>query len=252
MKLLSCFFIVACLFLSFTIQSKKKPAKNIKIYFANTVAGERLLLGKSYTNPFKEKYTISRLKYYITNVSFKTTQNKVIYEKDSYHLIAETEEGMEVDQTEFSLSLKPGTYQSISFLIGVDSIKNVSGAQTNALDPLNGMFWAWNTGYIMFKLEGNSPQSKSLDNKVEYHIGGFKGVNNVLRRVELDLQPQVIKKGNNTEIVIKADIDKLWKQGKNIRITEIPVCTTEGTDAVKIADNYSKIFSIHSISTHKN
>ncbi|WP_316930094.1 MbnP family protein, partial [Hymenobacter sp. IS2118] len=36
-----------------------------------------------------------------------------------------------------------GDYQSVSFTVGVDSARNVAGAQTGALDPNNGMFWTW-------------------------------------------------------------------------------------------------------------
>ena len=51
-----------------------------------------------------------------------------------------------------------GNYNSLSFLLGVDSMHNVSGAQTGALDPANDMFWTWNSGYVMAKMEGASPR----------------------------------------------------------------------------------------------
>lgn len=103
----------------------------------------------------------------------QTTDKKNIPELNSYHLI--NEEG--TASKSFSFFVMPTQYNSLSFLIGVDSLKNVSGAQTGGLDPLNGMFWTWNTGYIMFKMEGNSPSSSVVNNKIEYHIGGFSGAN---------------------------------------------------------------------------
>jgi hypothetical protein len=243
MKLLVQFFIILGLLSSFIPQQKNG---NVKISFVNMVDKDPVVLGKQYINPFNETYTVSRLKYYISNIVLKNTRNKIVAEKDSYHLITEAEEDMVVNNN-FSFAVKTGTYQSISFLIGVDSIKNVSGAQTNALDPLNGMFWTWNTGYIMFKMEGTSPQSTIANNTFEYHIGGFSGSNNVLRLVELPLASLQIKKGSNTEIIIEADINKLWQQGHGIKISETPVCTSMGNMAYAIADNYSKIFSTQSI-----
>jgi hypothetical protein len=53
--------------------------------------------------------------------------------------------------TTLKLTILPYLYNRLSFVIGVDSARNVSGAQTGALDPANGMFWTWNTGYIMAK-----------------------------------------------------------------------------------------------------
>jgi hypothetical protein len=47
----------------------------------------------------------------------------------------------------------------IRFLLGVDSARNVSGIQTGALDPARGMFWTWNSGYVMAKIEGSSPSA---------------------------------------------------------------------------------------------
>ncbi len=69
------------------------------------------------------------------------------------------------------------------FLLGVDSLHNVSGAQTDALDPAKDMFWTWNTGYVMAKLEGNSPSSALVNNKYEFHVGGFSGKYNVLKKI---------------------------------------------------------------------
>ena len=122
----------------------------------------------------------------------------------------------------------------------------MSGAQTGALDPLNAMFWAWHTGYIMFKLEGSSPQSTSINNKMEYHIGGFSGVNNVLRKVELKFAggPVLINNKNLTEIFIQVDIGRIWNAQNVLTITHTPVCATPGEQAARIADNYSKAFEL--------
>ena len=38
--------------------------------------------------------------------------------------------------------------------LGVDSVLNYNGVHEGALDPINGMYWTWQTGYIHCKLEG--------------------------------------------------------------------------------------------------
>ena len=40
------------------------------------------------------------------------------------------------------------------------------------LDPLKGMYWAWSSGFINFKLEGSCLNCGS-EKEFTYHIGGF-------------------------------------------------------------------------------
>lgn len=142
------------------------------------------------------------------------------------------------------LSLPAADISSIQFLLGVDSIRNVSGIQTGALDPMKGMFWTWNSGYIMAKLEGTSESSTIGGHYFTYHIGGFKGENNVLKTITL-LIPET--KESVQEIHITADINTWFKNKSDIKISETPVCHMPGALAKKIADNYSAMFSINAI-----
>jgi hypothetical protein len=56
----------------------------------------------------------------------------------------------------FFKNLEISNYDDVSFTLGLDSSKNVSGDLENAYDPLLGMYWAWNTGYVNLKLAGKS------------------------------------------------------------------------------------------------
>ncbi len=234
------FFLISCD--TAGAQVNKQPQADIKITLINTINKLPLVLDSAkYTNCFNEIFTISNLSYYISNISLQTTDKKNIPELNSYHLINEDDNASK----SFSFFVLPNKYSSLSFLIGVDSLKNVSGAQTGALDPLNSMFWTWNTGYIMFKMEGNSPSSSVVNNKIEYHIGGFSGANNVLRKVHLNLDDTFfINKEKITEIIINVDLNKIWNAQHDLRIIKTPVCTTPGVLAAGIADNYSKAFEI--------
>ncbi|HMC98760.1 MAG TPA: MbnP family protein, partial [Ferruginibacter sp.] len=123
-----------------------------------------------------------------------------------------------------------------------------SGAQTGALDPMNDMFWTWNSGYVMAKLEGGSPASKTMA-RMEYHIGGYKSNDNVVKRVDLHQStPFVINDGKETVIVIETDLAKWWGEADKISIADNPLCTTPGSLAQRIAANYVSMFSIQNIS----
>lgn len=238
-------------FLSFNQhQQKLLPEGYIKITFVNTINGVPVVLhDTTYTNTWQEQYIIDQLKYYISNVSLQST-SKTFNENNSYHLIDESK----ADSKSFSFAVKPGSFKSVSFLIGVDSLMNVSGAQSGALDPMNSMYWTWNSGYIMFKLEGASQQSSIVNNKIEYHIGGYAGINTVLRKKELVFavdKTLEITAGKITGIIIEMDINKLWNAGYALKIAEVPACTTPGKLAATIANNYSAAFFIKDVFTNK-
>lgn len=153
------FFLSFFFFLSFSSHQEKTDVGNtsstIKIIFKNKVKGSSIILNDSlYTNPFNEKYSITRLRYYVSNVCLNGSVNN-FKEKNSYHLIDESKK----ESQSFTITLPAGNYTSLNFLLGVDSLHNVSGAQTDDLDPTKDMFWTWNSGYVMAKMEGNSPSS---------------------------------------------------------------------------------------------
>ncbi len=216
----------------------------LKITLRNTVNGVSLVLNDSlYTNVFGESYSVSKFKYYISNPGVKNSmlQQK---EKSGYHLVDAT---IPVSQN-FSFAVKAGEYNNLFFLLGVDSAHNCSGAQTGALDPMNDMFWTWNSGYVMTKLEGRSTASSSINQRMEYHIGGYKGKDNVLQQVSLAAAvPIVISAGKTTEVIIETDISKWWQAGNPVSIKETPICTTPGQLAKKISINCSRMFMIRSV-----
>jgi len=217
----------------------------IKLTFRNQVGNTPLVLNTAtYNNPFGESFTINKFKYYISNVKLGLSGVPTIaIETESYHLI---DQGLPASLS-FSFPVAEGKFISLLFLVGVDSTRNVSGAQTGALDPLNDMFWTWNSGYIMAKLEGTSPQSNQAGNKIEYHIGGFKGANNVLKPVSILLPGGKFidaRKGEVSEIILEADLQTWWQGIHDLRIGNSPVITTPGILAKNMADNYAGMFTI--------
>jgi hypothetical protein len=216
----------------------------MNISFINTVKeGPLVLDSMNYINSFNETYTVSRLKYYISNIALNNSQHGFT-EPDSYHLI----DAADSSSLNFSFDAAANTYSSISFMVGVDSIKNVSGAQSGALDPSRGMFWTWNSGYVMFKLEGSSPVSSIFNHRIEYHIGGFEGPMNVVQLITIPLPAHFkLDAGRSSEIIIMADLNKLWQGANDLKIAETAVTMAPGVLSKKIADNYNRMFSIKEV-----
>ena len=230
--------------------NKPKPTKGtINIKINNRVGSKPLELGglTSYTLTNGEVLTISTYDYYLSNFVFTDDQGNRFLEEESYHLIsAKTSESLS-----FVIKNVPfATYKSIEFTIGVDSLRNFSGAQTGALDPKYGMFWTWNTGYIMARLEGNSPQSTAANNNIAYHIGGFKSPYNVLQKVKLDLLSSAMVTDSVSPVIHVHSDAAAWftDLGFNpFSFSKTPNVTTEGENAVLISTNYSKMFTVDSV-----
>jgi hypothetical protein len=115
---------------------------------------------------------------------------------------------------------------------------------------MNGMFWTWNSGYIMAKLEGSSSLSRGLNNTFTYHIGGFRDGEKTQREIVLPLpnQPQwTLEKTNVTEMVIDVNLDKWFRSATDLPISSISEHMSPGPIAVRYADNYANLFTINTV-----
>ncbi len=201
--------------------------KKIVLKFEHIANGKKIVLNDSiYTNHVNEKYTVSKLKYYVSNISF-TTKGKQETDKKVYLIDASKNDSI--------IKYNQKKMVGIAFTIGVDSALNCSGAQSGALDPLNDMFWTWNNGYVFFKLEGTSSSSTADKNRIEQHIGGYKNEYKTQRRIFLPIN-QI---GNI--ITIQMDLDKYWN---NIKIAENPVIAAPGKQAKVAADGFVKMWNV--------
>ena len=216
----------------------------LRVSFSHFAGNQPLSLNEAWhLNENGDSIKIHTYKYYVSNVKFITDSGMVYNEPESYHLIDEEV----VSSKSFVVDGVPaGNYTKISFLIGVDEERNTSGAQTGALDPGLGMFWDWNSGYIMARMEGFSPSSQF---DFAYHLGGFNGKNSVLRSVTLDfpVSSQVNGSTGMRNIHIKGDVLEWFKTPNLIKINEVNIVVGIGKDAADLADNYADMFTIDHI-----
>ena len=233
---------VLLLFSFYMRNAHAQPAKELmqtyQLIFQSYIGDSVLNFDSTYQNHFGEVFKVRSFKYYISHIRLKYNDGKTYSLPASLHLINDA------DSTSKSISFvaPAGKINGIQFLSGIDSITNVSGVQTGDLDPAKGMFWIWNTGYIMAKLEGSSIASKAPGKQYTYDIGGYKKDENVAREINLSLPTTT--NNQSSAFIITANIGK-WFYGKNnIKILEQPMCHSPGTLAMQIADNYMDMFSI--------
>ncbi|MBK8845379.1 MAG: hypothetical protein IPO27_02025 [Bacteroidetes bacterium] len=213
----------------------------------NTVDGVTAVTDGSvnYTNPNGDIYTINRLKYYLSNFELTTSSGSKVKLPDTYFLI---DDGKESSKKLVINKIPVGDYTQMSYLIGVDSARNTTGAQTGALDPSNNMFWSWSTGYIFFKLEGTSPQASINGNNIAFHVGGFKNpyMNIVTVNLPLTATQLKISNGKTSIVTLQAEINEVFKTPNLIDFASQPFLTS-AKDGVYISSNSQDMFSIQNI-----
>lgn len=216
---------------------------SLAVMITNVAGNQPLSLHDTwYLNENGDSFRVFEYKYYISNIMLIQENATQVLETESYRLINQADA---TSGTFIIAGLPEGDYTEIRFLLGVDERRNTSGAQTGALDPIHGMFWDWNTGYIMAKLEGESPQSLSPSKQLVYHTGGFRGEYSVLRWVTLSFPEKVIvKAGDVPEIRIAADILEWFRNPTLIKFGETSGAMTPGEELSAIADNYADMFHI--------
>ncbi len=226
--------------------SDQTGASTLKLSFRILNNGEPLSTTEQYVNNSGETYRVDVFKFYVSNITLRNSAQEITREKDSYHLV----DFANAESRELNIEVQNGSYPQLEFTIGVDSARNVSGAQTGALDPMLGMFWTWNSGYIFAKLEGQSPQSTALRQSFTYHIGGFKKGENAQRTIVLNMPAdKPIQIGKTNLVIIDVDLAKWFDGAQTLSIAKDPSIMTPGGISLKIADNYATMFSLSNIIT---
>lgn len=203
--------------------------------------------GETYTTGSGEQYTPNKFMFYVHSVALQDTRGRwrVVSAKEHYLVDFAKPESLKQ-----SFPILVGQYHHLKFVIGVDSTRNYSGAQTGALDPLNGMFWAWSSGYVFAKLEGHSPDSKGPRQEFTYHVGGYKPPYIAFRTISFGFdspEQLAIPKATTKKIKLQADVSKWFDNVHAIKIADQYASHSPGAFATKLADNYAGMFKIKNI-----
>lgn len=204
-------------------------------YWGNTYTTGFSLNKNYYHSNVGDSIQFSQLKYYVCNIELEKLDGSFWKENESYHLVDLSNGQLD----KFSIQNIPtGEYKSIKFDIGVDSTRNVSGAQSGALAVENGMFWSWNTGYIFIRAEGSSPKIKDNNGRFMYHIGGFKQSNNAVRELAFDFENILtVNSSAKPSMHFKINTARFWH---DVDIESIFKVHMPGENAQKLADMFTE------------
>ena len=155
-----------------------------------------------YLNQNNDSISFSTLKIYFSDFRFKDKISGRITSIDTliFYDLADS------STHSFFNDLNLSNYESVAFTLGLDSSKNVSGELENAYDPLLGMYWAWNTGYINLKIMGESSAVPTNSHEFEFHLGGYRSPFATAQTIQIDLNDQYIY----------FDLEKLFSESINL------------------------------------
>jgi hypothetical protein len=174
------------------------------------------------------------LKFYLTSFEIQYEDGTSSVEKNSYHLV----DASDVKSQEIRLSTHVSKeISTIKFNIGVDSIASVSGALAGDLDPSNGMYWAWQSGYINFKLEGKSNRCPTRKNKFQFHLGGYEAPLYAMRTIELPFNRTL----KNNEMALILDVAPFFNA---IDLAQTNTIMIPSEKAMQLSDLTVQLFSI--------
>jgi len=188
-----------------------------------------------------EELIFSRFQYYISNIAFQKEDGTWWEEPESYHIV-------NARQDKPSIKIKPvkeGSYSAIRYIIGVDSIRNFSGAQEGALSPSNEMFWSWNTGYIFLMSEGICLQRPQENQGFIHHVGGFQGANKAIQQNSHAFGNDLVSRGDlKSKVTLRVDVHKLYEgPGINLSIVDLPAAHSISENTRRLSENYANMIS---------
>jgi hypothetical protein len=223
----------------------------LTIEFDNIAGSADLALNTAeYTNSSGENFTVTQLRYYVSNFSLMRTDGTVytVPQDSCYFLIDESDPATH----EPLLNVPEGEYTSLSFIVGVDSLRSTMdfSQRTGVLDTTSDggdMYWDPNQGYIFFNMEGSSATA-SPGGTYKYHIGGFGGITsptfNNIKKLTLDLTQRgtpKVKAGKETNIHLMVDILKFFNGKTKLSISSDPSVMFSDF-SVQLADNLPGMF----------
>lgn len=163
----------------------------VRVMFENKVGTEDLVVDDTTATSYRfetssgEKFNVNRFGYYITNIILEGPNGEKYVdpmnssangdEITGYYHVLESD----VNSNPMLAEVPVGSYNKITFTVGVPESGVQEGAQGGILDLASGAwFWSWNAGYIGWLLEGQAETSTSNSptNGFAFHVGGWKDV----------------------------------------------------------------------------
>lgn len=237
-SILLIFLIISCSEENTTTPNK---SVNLKISMNHLFDENPIESGEIYTNSSGNTLSITKLKYLLSNFTLVTNEGNEINLDSSYAFIDNENSRLSFNLGEVEI----GSYSSISFNLGVDSIINSTDPNTfpsdSPLNPIvNDMYWNWIDGFIFLTLEGIVFDNGTIKDAITYHIG----LNKNQIRITIDENFVIDDSG---QLEINLDVARIFDSQTNININDYPYVTHSKSDfglSEAVAENLKLSFTI--------
>jgi hypothetical protein len=163
-------------------------------------------LNQYYPGPDGRRYMIETLQYYVSDVCLiKPNDSATLVKK-----VALVDMYQPATSTLLSGEVPAGSYDRISFNLGLDSALNHSDPSSYAINhPMstaNGMFWSWSTQYIFSKVEGRADTTGGhVENAFLWH----SGLDSLMQSLEFGNLNLTLAEGQTSTITLTLDVEKI-------------------------------------------
>lgn len=224
-------FLLFCCFQNYS----QSNSDSLRLNFSPKLNQLPLELNKNYISATKDTLSITTFKCYVSNIQILYIDNSLFTQKDSYRLLDfDNPNSFQIPICKKSDKL----ISKITFNIGIDSLTNNAGAMTGDLDPIKGMYWAWQSGYINMKIEGKSSNCKTRKNEFQFHIGGYLPPYYAMRKIEISILKSQIP---TNEIDIAIDLNDFFS---NVNLSKTNSVMIPGKVAMELANDSVKMFHL--------
>lgn len=214
----------------------------IKIKASFNYSGNNFSLNQVINDQLGRAIKIELLKFYISNVHLHFMQGGTVKIEDVLLINFNQSAGVE-----FLIKAPIGTYNGISFGLGLDTQQNASDPSTfpatHPLSVLQNTYWTWATKYrfIMLDGKGDGNGDGNLNDLFSYHAGDDLLYNTL----QFNTASFQVKTKQISTLEIKLDIDKVFFGSNGILdfVTESSTHATNPT-AFKFAGNFADALSV--------
>lgn len=128
----------------------------------------------------RDSMRITALRFYVSGLTFPNENQMQPENLNQAYLIDVFDTNR--NQVTLDLPFADGV-TTFCFTFGLDSMLNTSGIGEGDLDPVEGMYWTWQSGFIHFKIEGDYSMGEGPKQRFEYHLGGYRSPYSTARQV---------------------------------------------------------------------
>jgi hypothetical protein len=148
-----------------------------------TLGNEPVQCGKWVVNKQNDSLQVNRCAMYLSGLQFFANGKPL--------LTAEKPILINFCNGAFTRNQVPENADSVAFLVGIDSLIQSAGALGGDLDPVHGMYWTWQSGYIHVKVETRTSKLEGESHSIICHLGGYSAPFNSNRQTGFRLNSQM-------------------------------------------------------------